>query len=158
MKIKGRNIINTSQYSFIGTAHETEFIFLFVLIEYVRLIIDLLRCLFDLAPCDSQIKKWTLHSITGAYIKWFKDSLADLQERCQGKTIIIKCRCFWKDSAGFVLCEPYLQITISPNLENSKLEMVDGMGCTSRSPRTHRSLREKKANIFPCVYKQRQNQ
>lgn len=58
MKIKGRNIINTSQYSFIRTAHETKFIFLFDLIMYVWLImyLDLLRCLFDLIPCDSHEK------------------------------------------------------------------------------------------------------
>lgn len=144
MKIKGRNIINTSQYSFIRTAHETKLIFLFDLILYVRLIIDLLRCLFDMVPCDSQMKNWTLHSITGAHIKWFKNRLGDLQKRCQWKNIIIKCRCFWKDSVRFILCEQYIQMNVSPNLENSDLERVDGVSCTSRSPWTPRSLRRKR--------------
>lgn len=49
MKIKDRNTINTSQYSFIRTGHEKKKI-LFYLILYVRLIIYLLRCLFDLVP------------------------------------------------------------------------------------------------------------
>lgn len=157
MKIKGRNIINTSQYSFIRTAHETKLIFLFDLILYVRLIIDLLRCLFDMVPCDSQMKKWTLHSITGAHIKWFKNRLGDLQKRCQWKNIIIKCRCFWKDSVRFILCEQYN--TKGIYLQTWKTVTWRGlMGCRAQAG-LHELLEvwgEKEKHVY--LYKQRRNQ
>lgn len=64
MKIKGRTIINTSLYTFIRIAHETNLVFLFDFIMFVQLImyLDLLRFL-------TSDGKLTLLNITDAHIK-----------------------------------------------------------------------------------------
>lgn len=72
MKIKDRNTINTSQYSFIRTAHEKKKKILFDLILYVRWIIylDLLRCLFDLADIQERCL-WKNHHKVQVFLKGF---------------------------------------------------------------------------------------
>lgn len=78
MKIKGRTIINTSLYSFIRTAHETNLIFQFDFIMFVLFImyLDLLRFL-------NSDGKLTLQNITDIHIELFKSRMAGGQNRCQ---------------------------------------------------------------------------
>lgn len=107
--------------------------------------------MFALIPCDIQMKKWTPHIISGAWehADWSP------REKSVKKKIIIKCRRFWKNSAGFVLWEAYPQMNRCLKLANSDLERVDRMGCTL-SVNSYKFER-KKGNIFPCIKKEEIN-
>lgn len=104
--------------------------FLFDLIIHVQSIIylDLSRCLSELVPCDSEMKKWTLHNITGAHTKWFKTGWLIYKRHVSEKPPsssagvsqrILLCLCYH---------EPYLQMNVSLNLENGGLEKIDEVG------------------------------
>lgn len=82
--------------------------------------------MFALTPRDIQMKKRTLHIISGAYIKCLENTLTDLQERSQWK----KTSSSNADISKKILLDlyyekAYLQMNMSLDVANSDLQRVD---------------------------------